>query len=139
MHTSQHQDEKGRASYLRNVLLFILLAALVAPCYAAPRKTFSLIGLRTCMKWTIDRKNSRSRTGIEMLSDVGDRDWLLGYLSSLNDTSGGALDVLDAVDAETVFLWTDKYCAEHPNKDLHDAAWELFIALYKIEVKRHAK
>jgi hypothetical protein len=85
-----------------------------------------------CNSWTSDRKEAANGKGAEVFSDSWGKSWILGYLSALNMSLGEEKDTLAAVDGETVFLWVDKYCDKNPNKQLYEAALDLFIKLKKI-------
>ena len=121
----------GKAKQFYLPLLTTMLMTMTTPSNSAERKTYTIMGARTCKTWTIERKRAASGSGIDILSEVGGNAWLLGYLSALNFPLKEK-DVLGAVDADTVFLWTDRYCIKNPNNKLSDAALILFIELEKI-------
>lgn len=122
-----------KTTVFRLPLLVVFILGVAKPTDSAEFRTYTVIGRNDCKHWTTDRQKAVSGTGAEVLSDLWERGWLLGYLSALNVSSlSKDKDYLAALDGDTIFLWVDRYCTQNPNKNLGDAAAELFSEMKKI-------
>lgn len=98
--------------------------------------TFTTIANSQCSVWTERRAEALSETTFGFAASWSLEGWILGSISTLNALSHGQPNVLKAIDARTVHLWVDRYCAKYPNKDLLDASFELFVELEKIQAPK---
>jgi hypothetical protein len=71
-------------------------------------------GGRSCGVWIEDRRSK------DKLGEIGDMNWLIGYLSGL--TSAWNKDILAGTDNSSIYLWVDNYCQTNPMMRLDDAA-----------------
>jgi hypothetical protein len=95
--------------------LFIVLASISSFAMAV---TIIDIKGNSCGKWVETRKNNSSSQR---------EAWIAGYLSGVAYESEN--NVFVSIDAESIYLWTDKYCAENPLNEVAVAAYNLFLEL----------
>ena len=62
------------------------------------------------------------------------KSWFLGYISGR--ASRSAQDSLKGTDNESIFLWLDKYCREHPLNDLDSGGIALELELTQMKGAR---
>ena len=86
-----------------------LLACLTAPALPAAAADGAVRGAPSCGEWVAQRKKAETLA-------LANASWLIGYLSGLD--AGSGRNVLAGRDNATVFSWMDKYCREHPLKDV---------------------
>ena len=79
-----------------------------------------------------DRKKSAAGEPLDGIGASIDRAWVHGFLTALNAFLETDKDLLDAIDADTVAEWMDRYCTRNPKKDVIDGGLELFLELRKI-------
>ena len=76
-------------------------------------------GVRTCHKWAEERNLAEGSKEMNKVPVLITKSWFLGYLAGRQAKSGK--EFLNAADNESIFLWLDKYCREHPQEDLASA------------------
>ena len=101
--------------------------------------TYTTIGNLECSIWIKRRKESISDTTHSITDSWFVEGWVLGSVSTLNAIQQGSPDILHAIDAETIYSWMDKYCAEHPKSDLLDASFTLATKLNNISSRKNAR
>jgi hypothetical protein len=77
------------------------------------RGTIYGAGTNTCVSWTESRTNQSWYTAGQ---------WVLGFVSAVNHYAPAAPV---KTDARAMADWIDKYCLQHPDDDVADAAAEL--------------
>lgn len=60
---------------------------------------------------------------------IGSKHWLNGFLSGVSVEKGK--DILEVVDADSVFLWMDNYCRSNPLGSVFQGATKLTKELEK--------
>lgn len=76
-------------------------------------------GSRNCRKWAEESRlagGSKEMNKVPLLITKG---WFLGYLSGRQSKT--RQDLLGFADNESIFLWLDNYCRDHPQGDLESA------------------
>ncbi len=88
-------------------------------------------GVRTCSKWIEEKRLEKSAKEMNRVPVLITRTWFLGYLSGRADQSGK--DFLKGTDSDSVFLWLDNYCRDHPQMDLDKAGIALVRELMQMK------
>lgn len=90
-------------------------------------KTFTTFGNPSCGQWVAafekEKSNDLSWTMLNKQS------WLVGYMSGINSSEYLNVDILKNTDADSIYLFVDNYCREHPLDDVTDAAMALYSEL----------
>jgi len=76
-------------------------------------------GSHNCRKWT---EQSRLAGGLKEMNKIPlliTKAWFLGYLTGRQSRT--RQDFLGVADNESIFLWLDNYCRDHPQGDLENA------------------
>ncbi|MGO8755313.1 MAG: hypothetical protein ACLQHK_08790 [Gallionellaceae bacterium] len=107
---------RGRMKFLRLMLVVFAIA------FSASSNAVVARGARSCQIWAKDRAENS-------ILGVADETWLVGYLSGL--AYGSNIDVLQAADNDSIFLWMDEYCKSHPLGNMTGGANRLFSQLKK--------
>jgi hypothetical protein len=81
-------------------------------------------GTASCGIWAGFR-----REGSTSARALSSEQWVLGFIDGITEASGGSLDPLNGVEAETVWEWIDNYCQSNPAKSIADAG-AAFIAAH---------
>jgi len=104
----------------------------------------STLGASTCGRWLENKSDDiRAQSEVKFKNNINDiiplfvaqqnraldRRWLLGFVSGAS--AAMEADLLATVDAESVVLWIDNYCASHPIDGVPLAASMLVIELEK--------
>jgi hypothetical protein len=102
----------------RALLLAVCGLAFCSALHAAEAR-----GTRSCRKWTEERRIADGTKEMNKVPVLISKSWFLGYLAGRQPR--GAPDFLAATDNESIFLWLDNYCRDHPQDDLSSAAQAL--------------
>jgi|SRR6516165_6960445 len=99
----------------------LLCAAISVPAYAAGKFTLYGLGNASCGKWLAEAGDPNGMFFNSMLS------WVLGFTSAAGyyDVRG----VLRETDSAAISAWVDKYCRQHTDDHLQDAAKYLVLEL----------
>ena len=103
------------------ILAACCLGATATPTLAQTR------GTRTCHKWAEERARADDRQEMNRVPVLITKSWFLGYVAGRASTA--KRDFLAGTDNESMFLWLDQYCTEHPQEDLARAGQALEAAL----------
>jgi len=106
---------------LRCVLAMLLLSLWTAPAAADTRG--DVRGTRSCRKWVEERAMAEGRNEMNRIPVLISKSWFLGYVAGR--ASGAKRNFLSDVDDESIFLWLDNYCRDHPQEDLASAGLAL--------------
>ena len=87
-------------------------------------------GVRSCGKWMEEKRAANSAKEMNRIPVLITRSWFLGYLSGRADQSGK--NFLRGTDSDSIFLWLDNYCHEHPQEDLDKAGIDLAHELMQL-------
>lgn len=83
--------------------------------FAADKSTTVLgAGVTSCGTWTEHRQSD------DMSAYMADVNWVLGYLTAINDASD--IDVSDGTDIAGLRAWIDNYCQANPLQPIYQAA-----------------
>ena len=110
---------------------------IVAACCATLASTqvpAEVRGTRTCHKWVEERGRAENVQEMNKIPVLISKSWFLGY--SAGRASKARQDFLAGSDNESLFLWLDKYCAEHPQDDLARAGQALEAELTPVAKTR---
>jgi|APGre2960657404_1045060.scaffolds.fasta_scaffold237396_1 hypothetical protein len=100
---------------MKSKLLIAVIAMTISGLVFAQTKTS--FGMPDCGEWV-----KSQTTGIQK---QGDRAWLLGFLSGLNENYIYK-DALDKVSsAAQIWLWMDNYCKNNPLERVNQGAYKL--------------
>jgi hypothetical protein len=99
------------------LIMLVLGFTLTTPTKAVDENGFyEYVGDVSCGGWILERRavinefvNSRNYTN--MLTIEG---WISGYLTAYNAQTPGVYDIQGDTDMESISLWMDNYCLEHP-------------------------
>lgn len=97
---------------MRIRLLALVCLALAAPAVAEGRAA------RSCRKWAEERSLAEGKADMNKIPVLISKAWFLGYLRGRGELAGG-------FDDESIFLWLDNYCRDHPADDLAGAGLAL--------------
>jgi hypothetical protein len=115
---SFRRTRRSSEAWMKSLTAAILSSmAAFAPQQASAVTTF---GSSSCGVWVRERAEGKQ-------SSQASRFWLAGYLSGL--AVGRDRDVIGETDADSVFLWMDKYCKANPLANVGTGADELFDEL----------
>lgn len=115
-------------------LLLLLVSSLLvstAPGAAEVR------GGRSCHKWAEERSLAEGSKEMNKIPVLISKSWFLGYLAGRQ--AKARQDFLGTTDNESIFLWLDKYCREHPQEDLATAGAALEQELGAEKVNSRAR
>ena len=87
------------------------------------------VGTISCREWIEDRS-----TDTNYINKSVDQSWILGFLSSYSVTT--RINFMAEVPAKSIFIWMDKYCANHTNKKIDEGA--LILAHQLTEKVQHS-
>jgi len=107
------------AEWSRQVKRRAIFLAAIGLSISAPLAAADEHGSRNCRKWT---EESRLAGGFKAMNKVPlliTKGWFLGYLTGRQSKS--RQDFLGVADNESIFLWLDNYCRDHPQGDLERA------------------
>ena len=99
----------------------VRVIAAAAICLAA-QNSFAYItfGAPDCGQWL--KANS--------VAQARDESWLLGFLSGMNASAFGKVDVLEPLSsARQAVVWMDNYCRKNPLSNVNDGGIRLFWEL----------
>lgn len=103
----------------------------------AARKTYTALASPSCKDW-MDARSERKK--IDPLSprtlSTTREFWLLGLMTGMNALYTDEVDLLKAVNSTLIYDWMDRFCNEHPTKDVLDGAFRLMKELEKNASKR---
>ena len=85
--------------------LLRLLLTVFAIGFSADSNAIKSLGDRSCGTWIADKKAA----GME---EVFDTSWFTGFLTGVAVATGK--DALKGIDGNSVALWMDNYCKDHP-------------------------
>ena len=88
-------------------------------------------GARSCAKWIEEKRTANSLKEMNKIPVLITRSWFLGYLSGRAGASGK--DFLKGTDNDSIFLWLDNYCRDHPQAELDQAGIELARELMQLK------
>jgi hypothetical protein len=80
------------------------------PSVPGPNKRF-------CSDWNISVSNASARPEV-YLENIN---WMYGFIAGMTTTywsTHNHMDLLNGMDAETIGLWTNKYCAKNPDSSM---------------------
>jgi len=80
-------------------------------------------GTRSCRKWVEERALAEGSKDMNRIPVLISKSWFLGYLAGR--ASSAKRDLFGSVDDESVFLWLDNYCRDHPQENLGSAGLAL--------------
>ncbi len=100
---------------MKKIFLFVALQLLMTSSFAV-----TVMGARSCGTWIESRKSGG-------ISEIAPQAWIVGYLSGISVESGK--DILASTDANSLYLWMDKYCRDNPLERLDNGGYNLFIEL----------
>ena len=114
-------------------ILFVATLSVVPPL-PATAKTITLIGPRSCSYWLKNRGSEKTvpYSSIQSIGAMSDSTWLFGFVSGYNAAYPTDKNLLAEIDADTISLWMDRYCADNPKSDLYNGTHKLFEELQKI-------
>jgi hypothetical protein len=118
------------------IILAGILPTLARAAASAGAATYTTIGNSDCSHWLERREEAASGKTYSFSASWFMEGWILGSVTTLNAAQQGKPNALQAIDADTIFLWVDKFCAKYPKKDLLDASFELIGELNKIETRK---
>lgn len=83
-----------------------------------------------CGLWIKNRVNQQTnqQTSINV-NAIGAENWIIGYLSGIAVITNS--DFLIGVEAESIYLWMDKYCQKNPLNQIGDGGYDLAKELTK--------
>jgi hypothetical protein len=99
--------------------IICVLLAITSLAHATDVTTYGM-GLASCKDYT----NAREEQSVEL---VGFTDWLSGYLSGVNATSGHRNNFLSHDDLEAALTWLDGFCQDHSSHRIAEATWTLVL------------
>jgi hypothetical protein len=118
------------------IALILLTALGVVTPFGVPHAAdkdghYLLLGLGgdTCRQWAKARR-IETPTVVEMES------WLLGYLTATNAWRANTGDVTGGLSSDKIFTWMDRYCKDHQDKRIGEAARNLVHGLDELSGKR---
>lgn len=88
-------------------------------------------GARSCAKWGEEKRTANSLKEMNKIPVLITRSWFLGYLSGRADASGK--NFLKGTDNDSIFLWLDNYCRDHPQAELDQAGIDLARELMQLK------
>lgn len=100
---------------MKKIFLFVALQLLMTSSFAV-----TVMGARSCGTWIEARKSGG-------ISELASEAWIIGYLTGLSVESDK--DILASTDANSIYLWTDKFCRDNPLDRLDKAGYYLFVEL----------
>jgi hypothetical protein len=120
-----------RRPFAKGITLQLLLWGLTVVSFiatsawdsVAEERTVTVMGhgSESCRTWIESRKEGYS---------VGYGDWLLGYLSGVNDWGPtGKRDLLHKQSGQELIEWIDNYCRHFPDDEIQAAARQLTLDL----------
>lgn len=109
---------------------------IVEPSSIKPQ-AYTTIGNPSCGGWILSREEEKMEdaawhTGWKVLVNNA---WLTGYVSGINSSESQQIDFLKNVDGDSLYLFVDKYCQEHPLDDISQAADALYAELLRKSVR----
>ncbi len=110
------EKDKTKHTAIFLVVLILNLATIGAPAAVMIR------GLHSCGEWVTERQKPQFtivRGALEI--------WLIGFLSGLAVATN--TDVLNGTDIESLHVWMDNYCHDHPLDNLDYGSVELYRQL----------
>ena len=102
-----------------NKIIYALLTIITFSCLSINANAANMIGVTSCGNWVDERTNNIRYAKI----------WFAGYMSGM--VSGSTKNVLEYLDAQSIYLWTDNYCNTNPLNNLSEAGNALFKELSK--------
>lgn len=112
-----------------------LLATSASLVSAQPIHEISGVGVQSCGDWAANRQKVASKqTGADW-NELVYVSWVQGFLSGFNGAAWGAKSKTFGVPGpETITIYLDKYCREHPLDNLVSGSIELMV-----DLKRRAR
>ncbi|MDD5176247.1 MAG: hypothetical protein PHQ05_07500 [Sterolibacterium sp.] len=95
------------------------LLAACGLCFPAALAAAEARGSRSCHKWAEERNLAEGFKEMNKVPVLISKSWFLGYLAGRQ--AKARQDFLGATDNESIYLWLDKYCREHPQENLASA------------------
>lgn len=114
--------------------LIILLAGCALMSASALSEAADSRGSRSCRKWIDERYQAEGKSDLNKMPVLITKSWFLGFLSGRGSRS--AQDFLKGTDNESIFLWLDNYCREHPLQDLDSGGIALELELTQMKGDR---
>lgn len=102
--------------------LLRLFLVLCAVGFSSGSYALATLGDISCGAWVADRTT-------HSFNEHTDEAWLTGVVTGMVLSSGA--DVLRDTDAESAYLWIDKYCTRNPSRTVSMGATVLFNELQK--------
>lgn len=110
-------------------IALVLAVSLLA--YNVCAAAVEIRGARSCGKWIEEKRLENSTKEMNRIPVLITRSWFLGYLSGRADQSGK--DFLKGTDSDSIFLWLDNFCRDHPQLDLDKAGVDLARELMQMK------
>ncbi len=96
-------------------------------------KTLTILGSPSCQSWNSDKeKAQRTKEPFDRMVRLTNYAYILGFVSGINYSLHSGKDRLDAVNAQLIFDWVDKYCQENVDKTVYQGGAAFVVALGKI-------
>ena len=102
--------------------LLRLFLVLFAVGFSSSSYALATLGDISCGAWVADRTT-------HSFTEHTDEAWLTGVVTGMVLSSGA--DVLRDTDADSTYLWIDKYCTRNPSRTVSMGATVLFNELQK--------
>lgn len=113
---------------MSRAIAFLAVSLLSFNLFAA---AVEIKGVRTCGKWFEEKRAANSTKEMNKIPVLITRSWFLGYLSGRADQSGK--NFLKGTDSDSIFLWLDNYCRDHPQMELDTAGIDLARELMQLK------
>jgi hypothetical protein len=111
----------------QKIAITVLSLLLLSPAIS---RGVNIRGARSCGTWVQQRAGQSQQLISSMIGATSSEAWLIGFMSGL-DTASPVSEPshIDGHDNESIYLWVDNYCKEHPLKHIGDAGAELYRTL----------
>ena len=104
-------------------IVFALICICLSAAVAGADARGEARGTRSCRKWAEERALAEGQKEMNRIPVLISKSWFLGYIAGR--ASGAKRDLLADIDDESIFLWLDNYCRDHPRENLARAGLAL--------------
>ena len=111
----------------RGRFLFVVALLCLSTALPAADGRGDLRGTRSCRKWVEERSLAEGKIEMNRIPVLISKSWFLGFLAGRS--SGAKRNFASGIDDESIFLWLDNYCRDHPRENLADAGLALEMEL----------
>lgn len=111
---------------MKKLLLILLSLLAVLPAWAADEHGLYWIygvGRQKCSTYLEARKAG----GFE---EISYKNWIMGYLTSVNQSTPQTYDILGESDIQGALAWLDRHCEKYPADTIYMAMPNMMAVLY---------